>query len=59
MHGGAHRHFDGLQIQASVAPPLAEDHTQQLVYFARDFLADCFSRFFSSGESVSGSLERI
>jgi hypothetical protein len=29
-----------------------EDDTQQLAYFARDLLADRFSRFFSSGERV-------
>src|ERR1035441_7537414 len=33
----------------------AKDDAQQLVYFARDFLLDRFRRFFSSGESTSGS----
>ena len=30
-----------------------------LVYFAGDFLADNFRRFFSSGEIISGSVGRI
>jgi hypothetical protein len=33
----------------------SEDGTQQLRYFARDFLLDRFRRFFSSGESASST----
>ena len=47
VHGRAHRHLDGLQIQVPRLTATAKDDTQQLVYFARDFLLDRFSRFFS------------
>ena len=55
MQGRAHRHFDGFQIQPPALTAAAEDHAQKLVYFARDFLADRFDRFFSWGESVSST----
>ena len=58
MHGRAHHHFDGLQIEvASLAMPV-EDDAQQLAYFARDFLADRFSRFFSWADGVGCSTGR-
>ena len=52
MHCRPHGHFDGFQIQMPRFAPPRKDHSKQLIYFARDFLADCFGRFFSSGESV-------
>src|ERR1039457_3284972 len=55
VHGRAHSHLDGLQIQMPRPTATTKDDAQQLVYFARDFLLDRFSRFFSSGESTSGS----
>jgi len=55
MHGRAHRHFDGFQIQTPRLAATDEDDAQQLVYFARDFLADRFDRFFSCGERESST----
>ena len=55
MHGRAHSHLDGLQIQVSRLAAPVKDDTQQLFYFARDFLLDGFRRFFSSGETVSAT----
>src|ERR1019366_5016381 len=55
VHGRAHRHLDGLQIQVPRLTATAKDDAQQLVYFACNFLLDRFSRFFSSGESTTGS----
>jgi hypothetical protein len=53
MHGRAHRHLDGFQIQTAGLAAAVENDTQQFVYFARDFLLDRFGRFFSC--SVCGS----
>jgi hypothetical protein len=39
--------LDGLQIGAASVPSLTEYAHQQLIYFPRDFLMDCSSRFFS------------
>src|ERR1035437_2939327 len=47
VHGGAHSHLDGLQIQMPRLTATAKDDVQQPVYFARDFPADRFGRFFS------------
>src|SRR5277367_5243626 len=55
MHGRAHGHFDGFQIQASCLTAAVEDRAQQLLYFARDLLAERFGRFFSSGEKLSST----
>ena len=55
MHGRAHSHLDGFQIQTPRLAATVEDDAQQLVYFARDFLPDGFGRFFSSGERVSAT----
>jgi hypothetical protein len=55
----AHNHLDGFQIQSARLAATAEDDAQQVVYFARDLLADRFRCFFSSDESTSGSDERI
>lgn len=59
VQGRAHSHLDGFQIQPPRPSATIEDDAQQLVYFARDLLADGFRRFFSSGESTSGSDGRI
>jgi len=47
MHGRAHRHLDGFEIEMSGFAAGREDDAQPLVYFARDFLLDRFGRFFS------------
>src|ERR1700691_2184017 len=53
VHGRTHRRLDRFQIQSACLAPPGENNPQQLVYFARDLLADCFRRFFSW--SVDGS----
>ena len=55
MHGRAHDCFGRLQIHTARLAAALEDYTQQLIYFPRDFLVDRFSRFFSSGVSVSST----
>ena len=55
MHGRAHSHFDGFQIQLPSFAATGEDHTYELLYFARDFLADRFGRFFSCGDRTSSN----
>ena len=40
MHGRAHQHFGGFQIQTSRLASTVEDDAQQPVYFARDFLLE-------------------
>ena len=55
VHRRTDRHRDGFQIQPAAVAAIAEDHTQPLIYFPRDFLLDDFRRFFSCGESVSSS----
>src|ERR1035437_6679529 len=39
--------FHGFQIGSAVVVPFGEDAAQQLVYFPRNLLMDCSSRFFS------------
>jgi hypothetical protein len=46
-YGCLHR----FQIQMSGLAPATENHLQDLIYFAPDFLADCFCRFFFCGVS--------
>jgi hypothetical protein len=58
MHGRAHRHFDGFQIQMARLPAGVEDDAQQLVYFAREFLLNRFGRFFSWADSAGASTGR-
>ena len=58
MHAGAHKHLDGFQIETPRLTASAENDAQQLVYFARDFLADSCRRFFSCGVSVSSTGRR-
>jgi hypothetical protein len=47
MKGGPQGALDGFQIGSSAVAPLGEDAAQQLIYFPRNFLMDCSSRFFS------------
>jgi hypothetical protein len=47
MEGDPQGALDALQIRASAVLSLGEDAAQQLIYFPRDFLMDCSSRFFS------------
>ena len=44
-----------LQIHPATASLAAEQDTQQLIYFPRDFLPDRVGRFFSNGVSVSST----
>jgi len=55
MHGRTYRHLDSFQIETAGFAAILEDHAQELVYFARDFLTDRFGRFFSSGDNVSST----
>jgi hypothetical protein len=47
MEGEPQGDLDGLQIGTAAVSALAEYADQQLVYFPRDLLMDCSSRFFS------------
>jgi hypothetical protein len=47
MEGDAQGALDGFQIGASAVSSLGKNAAQQLIYFPRDFLMDCSSRFFS------------
>jgi hypothetical protein len=58
MHGRANRHLDGFEIEMARFAPGAEDDAQQLFYFADDFLADRFDRFFSSADDGISSTGR-
>jgi hypothetical protein len=59
MHGRAHRHLDGFQIEKARLAAAGENDVQQFVYFTRDFLLDRVSRFFSCGNIVSAFGGRI
>lgn len=54
-HGRTQGHLGRLQIEAARLAALLEDDAQELVYFARDLLANRFRRFFPSGASVSST----
>jgi hypothetical protein len=58
MHGRAHQHLDGFQIQAAGFAHPGEDGAQQLLYFPRDFLLDRFGRFFSWADGTDSSTGR-
>jgi hypothetical protein len=58
VHGRAHGHLDGLQIEAARLAAGAEDDAQQAVYFAGDFLLDRFGRFFSWASNAGSSTGR-
>jgi len=47
MEGGPQGALDGFQIGAVAVAALGENVAQQPVYFPRNFLMDCSSRFFS------------
>ena len=55
VHGGTSSRFDGFQIQKPGSAQTVEDYVEQLVYFARDFLADRFGCFFSSDVKLSST----
>jgi len=46
MHRRTHGHLSSFQIETASSTALLEDRAEELVYFARDFLADRFRRFF-------------
>jgi hypothetical protein len=52
MEGGSQGALDGFRICASVVASLGEDAAQQLIYFPRNFLMDCSSRFFPDRSSL-------
>jgi hypothetical protein len=56
MHGRTHGHLHGLTTGLAAA---TEDHAQELIYFARDFLADRRRSFFSWAGRVFASVGRI
>lgn len=58
MHRRAHCHLDGFQIQIAGLAARVKDHSQQLVYFAPDLLADRFRLFFSAGDIPSSPTGR-
>jgi len=58
MHGRAHRHLDGFQIETAALAAILKDDAQQLFYFARDFLLDRGRRFFSWADSRFSSTGR-
>jgi len=60
VHGRTHGRLDRFQIQTACLVSAAENNPQKLIYFARDFLADRFRRFFSCsvGASLSVGLKR-
>ena len=58
VHGRAHQHLDGLQIQTTRLAETVDDSAHQVVYFERGFLADRFCRFFSCGVKVSSTGRR-
>ena len=54
--GRTQSHLGSLQSETAGLAALLENDTQELVYFPRDVLADCFRRFFSCAlEAVSST----
>jgi hypothetical protein len=47
MQGRAQQALQGFQIRAAAGATLGENAAQQMIYFPRNFLMDCSSRFFS------------
>ena len=58
MHGRAHQHLDCFQIESPGLAAFGEDEMEESIYFARDFPADRFGRFFSWGDCWSTWLGR-
>jgi hypothetical protein len=58
MHGRAHDHLNGFQIHVTGLLHTGENGSQQLFYFARDFLLDRICRFFSCSLSSGCSRGR-
>ena len=55
VQGRAHRHLGRFQIEVTRLAPFLENNPQELIYFARDLLADRFRRFFSGSLKASSS----
>jgi len=53
MQGGAHRHLHRFQVETLALTPLAEDHSQQTIYFLGHFPVERLSRFFSCSLNFS------
>lgn len=49
VHRRADDRFDGFKVQATRLAAVPKNDAQQAVYFARNFLLNRFSRFFSCG----------
>jgi len=58
LQGGAQGHLHCFQVHGARLAPCGENHTQQGIYFPRDFLMDRNSRFFSSAVQPPGSCSR-
>jgi len=60
MHAGAKRHFQGFQVPFGLLAPGSERYLEKRLDFARDFLMNSSSRFFSSSlqPAASGSSGR-
>ena len=57
-HGSAHRRLHRFEIKMPGLAPTVEKHAQELIYFARDFLADRVCRFLSRPDDGSSSIGR-
>ena len=55
LQGGAQSHLHRFQVHCARLVTCGEYHSQQRVYFPRDFLMDRSSRFFSSAVQSPGS----
>ena len=58
MQGRTHQHLDRFQVQTAGLAAARKDDAQKPIYFARNFLADRFGRFFSCSVCGSGSAIR-
>ena len=56
--GGARGHLNRFQIELAALAQTRVDYLYKRTYFARDFLADDFGRFFSSEDSQSSTGRR-
>jgi hypothetical protein len=55
MHGRAHGHLYGFQVDTAALAAAREQDPQELIYFARDLLADRLGRPFSLGVRASST----
>jgi hypothetical protein len=58
LQGGAQGHLHRFQVYGTCLAPCSEYHSQQCIYFPRDFLMDRSSRFFSSAVQLPVSCAR-